>query len=97
NSLLREHAQFDRDEELRHLLQCLPMLNANQTVAFNRIMKAVEDNSPKTFFVVEAAGAGKSFLCNTLCHTLQSPGLVVLCVAYSGIAVQLLLGGKTAH
>ena len=43
------------------------------------------------------AGTGKTFLYNCLCSYLRARGKIVLCVASSGIAAQLLPGGRTAH
>ncbi|KAH8991694.1 PIF1-like helicase-domain-containing protein [Lactarius akahatsu] len=97
NTFLQDHLQFDPVEEERMLLHCLLMLNEEQTVAFNRVMDCVLAHHCKTFFLVGVACAGKTFLYNTLCHALRSRTMVALCVAYSGIAAQLLPGGRTAH
>ena len=97
NPLMHEHLQFDAAQEERYLLEVWPLLNDDQRIAFDRIMNAVLSDQKETFFVVGAAGAGKTFLYKTLCHTVRSHSLVVLCVAYSGIAAQLLPGGRTAH
>lgn len=97
NSLLQEQLQFDPQEELVRLLETLPMLNDEQSFAFNSVLDSVLAEDHKAFFVVGAAGAGKTFLYRTICHAVRSRALTVLCVAYSGIAAQLLPGGRTAH
>jgi hypothetical protein len=97
NPLLQDHLQFDAAEEERQLLETLPLLNEEQHLAFDCVMHSILSNEKRTFFVVSAARAGKTFLYNTLCNAICSRTLVVLCVAYSGIAAQLLPGGRTAH
>ena len=97
NSLLQDHLRFDPAQEEEHLQNMLPSLNDEQRLAFIRIVESLGAGKNETFFVVGAAGAGKTFLYNTLCHAVRSQSLVVLCVAYSGIAAQLLPGGRTAH
>ena len=42
-------------------------------------------------------GTGKTHVYNTLCYALRAEGKIVLCVASSGIASLLLLGGRTSH
>ena len=97
NSLLQEHLRFEPAQEEEFLQNMLPSLNNEQRLAFNCIVDSFAAGKKETFFVVGAAGAGKTFLYNTLCHAIRSQSLVVLCVAYSGIAAQLLPGGRTAH
>ena len=97
NSYMQDHLRFDPFNELKLLLRNLPLLNVEQSRAFNCILDAVVASDPKSFFLMGAAGAGKTFVYKTLCHALRSRELVVLCVAYSGIAAQLLAGGRTAH
>ena len=97
NLLLQDHLCFEPSEEKELLEKMLPSLNVEQRFAFNRIVRSFDTGKSETFFVVGAAGAGKTFLYNTLCHAFRSRSLLVLCVAYSGIAAQLLPGGRTAH
>ena len=80
-------------------------LNEEQAACFNAIVAAVEshEQNPQqqepsgAFFLHGPAGTGKTFLYNCLCSHFRSQGKVVLCVASSGIAAQLLPGGRTAH
>ena len=97
NSLVQDHLRFEPVREEEMLQEMLPSLNDDQRSAFDRIMQSFLDGHKETFFVVGAAGAGKTFLYNTLCHAIRSQSLLILCVAYSGIAAQLLPGGRTAH
>ena len=51
----------------------------------------------KRFFVNGPGGTGKTFLYRVLCHAARGEAWIVLCVASSGIAALLLIGGRTAH
>ena len=97
NSLVKDQVRYDPEEEASLLQQCLPLLNGEQQRAFSTITTSIRNEGNEAFFVVGAAGAGKTFLYNTLCHDLRSRNLTVLCVAHSGIAALLLPGGRTAH
>jgi len=80
-------------------------LNEEQVASFQAIVNAVESHEQElpqqayqsTFFLHGPAGTGKTFLYNCLCSHLRAQGKIVLCVASSGIAAQLLPGGRTAH
>lgn len=86
NHLLQDHMQFDPIEEGQLLVQTVPLLNHKQCLAFDQIMESILSDKKCTFFVIGAAGMGKTFLYNTLCHAVRSHMLVMLCVTYSGIA-----------
>jgi DNA replication protein DnaC len=60
-------------------------------------MNSVMNNKPKIFFLNGPGGTGKTHVYNTLCYALHAEGIIVLCVASSGIAALLLLGGRTSH
>ena len=60
-------------------------------------MEAVQEKSGQTFFLHGPGGTGKTYVYNTLCYALHGQGKIVLCVASSGIASLLLIGGRTAH
>jgi len=49
------------------------------------------------FFLYGYGGTGKTFMWKTLSIAIRSKGLIVLNVAFSGIASLLLPGGKTTH
>ena len=97
NDFFREHSSYDPSSELQNLLCVLPLLNNDQETVFNAVLDAVLAKHATVFFVEGAAGAGKTFVYNALCHALRSRELIVICVASSGIAALLLPGGRTAH
>ena len=49
------------------------------------------------FFINASGGYGKTFLLETILLSVQSLGKIALAVASSGIAAELLEGGRTAH
>ena len=74
-------------------------MNADQQNAFSIIMQAVHDEkcSEKMFFLNAPGGYGKTFLIEALLSTVRAMGEIALAVATSGIAAELLEGGRTAH
>ncbi|GBO17046.1 hypothetical protein AVEN_150339-1 [Araneus ventricosus] len=77
-----------------------PKLNEEQKLVFDIILKAIYDNKEdisRLFFLEGPAGTGKTFLYNTLLHTIRGKGHHVTPVASTGIAATLLNGGRTAH
>ena len=68
-------------------------------MAYGAIMKAVSDDNhtERLFFINAPGGYGKMFLIEALLATVRGLGKVALAVASSGIAAELLEGGRTAH
>ena len=62
-------------------------------------MKAILDSDePQHLFFINAPGGyGKTFLMETLLSSVRAVGKIALAVASSGIAAELLEGGRTAH
>jgi Primosomal protein N'' (replication factor Y) - superfamily II helicase len=73
------------------------LFNADQQAAFDEIMAAIESKSGQCFFLHGPGGTGKTFIYNTLCCALHAQGKIVICVASSGIAALILMGGRTSH
>ena len=97
NPLLREQLQYDQEDQARLAEEHIGRLNLGQQTAFEQISSAVTNKTGKTFFLHGPGGTGKTYLYNTLCYHLRSQGKIVLCVASSGIAALLLMGGRTSH
>ena len=77
----------------------LPMINADQLIVFNTVMKAIDDSAvyTKVFFVDGTGGTGKTFIYNTLLAKVRSRREIALAMASSGIVALLLYGGRTVH
>jgi primosomal protein N' len=90
NRLIAEQRDYDAQEQQRQADECIPMLNADQCKAFDKIMEAVDTKSGECFFFLNGpGGTGKTFVYNTLCYA----GQIVICVVSSGVAALLLIGG----
>ena len=100
-----EDRDYDQEQEQILFDSMREKLNEEQVTCFNAIVAAVErhEQDPNqlvpsgTFFLQGPAGTGRTFLYNCLCSHFRAQGKIVLCVASSGIAAQLLPGGRTAH
>ncbi|KAI5890484.1 uncharacterized protein SCHCODRAFT_02435480, partial [Schizophyllum commune H4-8] len=95
--LIAEQLAYDPEEQQRLADINLALLNLEQREAFDRICSAIGQGTPGVFFLTGPAGTGKTFVYNTLCYALRATRKIVLCVASSGIAAILLIGGRTSH
>ena len=77
----------------------LTTLNEEQNMAFETIMNAIKnDDLPhRCFFLDGPGGAGKTYLYKTFLSTLRGERKIALPVASTGIAANLLNGGRTYH
>ncbi|XP_027093476.1 ATP-dependent DNA helicase PIF1-like [Coffea arabica] len=73
------------------------MLNSNQKLAYDLIIKACSSLEGQAFFVDDFGGTDKTFLYRALLATLRSQNHVALAVATFGIAASILPGVRTAH
>jgi len=97
NPLITEQRQYNQQEQAALAAECIANLNPDQHSAFDRVISAVTNTTGEAFFLHGPGGTGKTYLYNTLCYHLRSQNKIVLCVASSGIAALLLMGGRTAH
>ncbi|EIW58212.1 uncharacterized protein TRAVEDRAFT_123946, partial [Trametes versicolor FP-101664 SS1] len=97
NTYIAEQLDYDPQQQQEQAQEQQTRLNAGQRAAFETIINAVTNQEHKLFFVHGPGGTGKTFLYSALCHKIRGEGLIVLCVASSGIAALLLEGGRTAH
>jgi hypothetical protein len=98
NSLLAEQYAYEREEQALESEEAINQFNPDQARCFQRIVARI-DEAPEGahFFLQGPAGTGKTFLYRAIAAYFRAQGKVVLCVASSGIAAQLLPGGRTAH
>ena len=73
------------------------LLNEDQQQAYLKTCESIENNRGELFFLNGHGGTGKTFLYKVLCSKFRSEGVIVICVASSGIAALLLPLGQTAH
>ena len=90
---------FDPEMQRENSSTKCNMFNQDQQYGFCAIMKAVSDDNhtERLFFINAPGGYGKAFLIEVLLATVRGLGKIALAVASSGIAAELLEGGRTAH
>lgn len=74
-------------------------LNNEQQIAFDSIIEAMnsKNHASKAFFLDGPGGSGKTHLYKTLLSVTRGQGKTALPVASTGIAANLLRGGRTSH
>lgn len=97
NRLISQQKNYDPTSERVLGQQFLSSLNADQKNAFDQIWTSIINKSGKIFFLDGYGGTGKTYLYQTLCHAIRAEGIIIICVASTGLACLLLPGGQTAH
>ena len=69
----------------------------DQRYAYETFLHAVNSGSGGLFFLDAPGGTGKTFVTELLLAKVRQQGKIALAVASSGIAANLLPGGRTAH
>jgi hypothetical protein len=98
NRLIQLETSYDPDQ-LSTSLEAVRKMTPEQKGIFDELINAVAnpDIVDRVFFVDGPGGTGKSFLMETVLAKVRFGGGIALAVASSGIAAQLLTGGRTAH
>ena len=97
NYLLQQETAYDLADLTLEVEAYLISFNPEQHAIYDAVLKSVQNNEGKTFFLQSAGGCGKTYVCNTIAAAVRAMGCPALCVASSGIAALLLDGGRTAH
>ena len=63
----------------------------------NRLKNVINYKNNKCYFIDGPGGSGKSYLLNTIITYLNQESISVLSVAWTGIAANLLINGRTSH
>ena len=90
---------FDVFAEQEKATVMIASLNAKQQTAFNKIMASSNDNNllQQCFFLDGPGGSGKTYRYKTILCKIRGESNIVLPVASTGIAANLLTGGRTYH
>ncbi|EYB85550.1 hypothetical protein Y032_0296g1695 [Ancylostoma ceylanicum] len=72
-------------------------LNVNQRNAMDDILAAIDRDDQRCFFIDGPGGTGKTYLYTTLYNIAMGQRRQVLCVAWTGIAANLLPRGRTVN
>ena len=93
-----EHV-FDTTEQAEKANRLIPTLNPLQRQIFDEISASLDDTNAESrfFFIDGPGGSGKTYLYNTLMCLARGKGKCVKAFATTGIAADLLTGGRTAH
>ncbi|GFX73347.1 ATP-dependent DNA helicase [Trichonephila clavipes] len=94
---LQRETHYDSDELGTFIRTNLPQLILEQSIAYDRIMRAITEQSGRLFFIDAPGGTGKTFLLSLILATIRSQNNIALAIASSGIAATLLDGGRTTH
>ncbi|XP_043259365.1 uncharacterized protein LOC122403185 [Colletes gigas] len=97
NQEIEREREYDRDALSRMVCDNVPLLNPEQKIVYETLMKAIDNGNGGIFFIDAPGGTGKTFLISLLLATIRSRSQIALAVASSGIAATLLEGGRTAH
>lgn len=97
NRLIAQQTNYDIEFEGMEAEKLAATLNHDQRSAFLSILKSIENNEGKTFFIDGYGGTGKTYLYQTLCHVIRAKHIIIICVASTGLACLLLPGGQTGH
>ena len=89
--------RYNIEEENQKGMEAYAKLNNEQQQITEDILQAVRSGTQRLMFIDGPGGTGKTFLYRTLCHILRGEDKVVLPVAWTGIAANLLPGGRTSH
>ncbi|GFX01509.1 ATP-dependent DNA helicase [Trichonephila clavipes] len=90
---LQREKHYDSDELGTFVRTNLPQLILEQRIAYDRIMRAITEQSGGLFFIDAPGGTGKTFLLSLILATIRSQNDIALAIASSGIAATLLDGG----
>ena len=97
SSEIVRHYQSTPEPEPLVLAMRISTLNDEQFPLFERIVGHVERREHALIHIDAPAGCGKTYLCQTVLHSVRSMGLIGLCCATTGIAALQYEIGRTAH
>jgi len=101
--LVQEELNYDCKSEISTSENMLATMNAEQRILHDRVVdmvRAAENDEvaqARMIFADAPGGTGKTYVNSAICATLRGQKKIVIAVASSGIAAQLLPGGRTAH
>ncbi|XP_031127601.1 uncharacterized protein LOC116029697 [Ipomoea triloba] len=97
NRLLFDELNYDQQAMREECEKMERQLTDEQFVVYDTILRDIQTQNGRLFFVYGYGGTGKTFVWKALSSKIRSAGDMVLNVASSGITSLLLPGGRTAH
>ena len=98
--VIREELDFDVDELTGIVADTVGTLTVDQASVYHRVMDCVSNQRSLLLFLNARGGCGKTYLENVILRAVRSlepQGCVALAMATTGIAANLLDGGRTYH
>ncbi|XP_017489632.1 PREDICTED: ATP-dependent DNA helicase PIF1-like, partial [Rhagoletis zephyria] len=99
--VLNRELELERAYDITHLQQQaqtnFPLLNEQQSSAYNQLINAVDNGNGGIFFFDAPGGTGKTFLLSLILAAIRGQSGIALAPASTGIAATLLEVGRTAH
>ena len=97
--VVAQEMQYDAKEQQELFAQLFDLIQDNQEQlnVWDAVLRALNGGENNVIYDDGPASAGKTTLYNCLLAYLRSQGKVALPHAFSGIAAQQLVGGKTVH
>nr|CAG8627565.1 809_t:CDS:2 [Entrophospora candida] len=95
NYLIYEEQSYNIEELTQTVENGIPQLNADQKVAFEKVITAVENQTPAMFFIDGPGGTGKTFLYNVLLAKIRLDGHIALAIASSDSTCSISHGSDT--
>ena len=98
--LIQEEMEYDIRELQTNVESVIATFTEDQKKIFDTVMKAVTENESCQIFIAARGGCGKTYLLNGILDAVRSSnsdGCIVLAMATTGIAAQLLNLGRTFH
>lgn len=99
SKIMMEELSYRKEEQCERANNYEKQMNADQIKVYTEVIENVlsEESEQTLFFLDGPGGTGKTFLYNAILAKIRSEGKIALAVASSGIAAELLEGGRTAH
>ena len=97
NRLISQQLNYNHQAEHDMATHFIASLNGDQRHVFETIWDSIINKQGRLFFIDGWGGCGKTYLYETLCHAIHTQGLIILCIASTGLACLLLPRGQTVH
>lgn len=91
------YLNYDVAEQLQFLHFNSQKLNPEQRTVYDEFNARVLQQTPGIIFLDAPGGTGKTFLINVILASIRSQGKIAISCASSGIAANLITGGRTIH
>ena len=96
-----QNKYIDKNYEHQQYESMCSSMNTEQLSVINSLLDELKDiknrNTSKCYFIDAPGGTGKTYCLNAFIHYCLSKEVNIIVTAYSGVAANLLLNGRTSH